>query len=100
MTTSPGPVHETAATTDDTALTFRGVDHLSLTVTDLNVSARFYTQVLGFTVVLDFGYGLACIHKTTGFTLSLIRHADGTGTRFTQRQTGLDHLGLTARNRA
>ena len=100
MTTSPGPVHETAATTDDTALTFRGVDHLSLTVTDLNVSARFYTQVLGFTVVLDFGYGLACIHKTTGFTLSLIRHPDGTGTRFTQRQTGLDHLGLTARNRA
>ena len=100
MTTSPGPVHETAATTDDVALTFRGVDHVSLTVTDLNVSAKFYTQVLGFTVVLDFGYGLACIHKTTGFTLSLIRHADGTGTRFTQRQTGLDHLGLTARNRA
>jgi hypothetical protein len=30
--------------------------------------------VLGFTVVLDFGYALACIHKTTGFTLSLIRH--------------------------
>ena len=73
MTTSPGPVHETAATTDDAALTFRGVDHVSLTVTDLNVSARFYPQVLGFTVVLDFGYGLACIHKTTGFTRSLIR---------------------------
>jgi len=34
MTTSPGPVHETAATTDDAALTFRGVDHVSLTVTD------------------------------------------------------------------
>ena len=100
MTTSPEPVYETAATTDDAALTFRGVDHVSLTVTDLNVSAKFYTEVLGFTIVLDFGYGLACIHKTTGFTLSLIRHADGTGTRFTQRQTGLDHLGLTARNRA
>src|SRR5690349_23815140 len=69
MTTSPGPVHETAATTDDAALTFRGVDHVSLTVTDLNVSAKFYTEVLGFTVVLDFGYGLACIHKTSGFTL-------------------------------
>src|SRR5690349_12974205 len=79
MTTSPGPVHETAATTDDAALTFRGVDHVSLTVTDLNASAKFYTEVLGFTVVLDFGYSLACIHKTTGFTLSLIRHADGTG---------------------
>jgi hypothetical protein len=40
------------------------------------------------------------MHKTTGFTLSLIRHPDGTGTRFTHRQTGLDHLGLTARNKA
>jgi catechol 2,3-dioxygenase-like lactoylglutathione lyase family enzyme len=39
------------------------VDHVSLTVTNLNVSAQFYTQVLGFTVVLDFGYALACMHK-------------------------------------
>ena len=99
MTTASEPVHETAATTDDAALTFRGVDHFSLTVTDLNVSAKFYTQVLGFMVVLDFGYGLVCIYKTTGFTLSLIRHPDGSGTRFTHRQTGLDHLGLTARNK-
>jgi hypothetical protein len=30
------------------ALTFRGVDHFSLTVTDLNVSAKFYTEVLGW----------------------------------------------------
>jgi catechol 2,3-dioxygenase-like lactoylglutathione lyase family enzyme len=75
------------------------VDQESLTVTNLNVSARFYTQVLGFTVVLDFGYALACMHKTTGFMLSLIRHPDGSGTRFMHSQTGLDHLGLTARNR-
>jgi len=100
MTTSPGPAHETAATADGAALTFGGVDHVSLTVTNLDVSAKFYTEVLGFTVVLDFGYGLVCMHKTTGFMLSLIRHPDGTGTRFTQRQTGLDHLGLTARNKA
>jgi catechol 2,3-dioxygenase-like lactoylglutathione lyase family enzyme len=100
MTTCPEPAHETGATTDDAALTFREVDHVSLTVTNLNVSAQFYTEVLGFTVVLDFGYALACIHKTTGFTLSLIRHPDGTGTRFTHRQTGLHHLGLIARNRA
>ena len=82
MTASPEPVHETAASTDRAALTFGGVDHVSLTVTDLNVSARFYTEVLGFTVVLDFGYGLACIHKTTGFTLSLIRHPDGIALEF------------------
>ena len=100
MTTSPGPAHQTAAAADGAALTFRGVDHVSLTVTNLDVSAKFYTEVLGFTVVLDFGYGLVCMHKRTGFTLSLIRHPDGTGTRFTHRQTGLDHLGLTARNKA
>ena len=68
--------------------------------TNLSISAQFYTEVLGFTVVFDFGYALACMHETTGFTLSLIRHPDGTGTRFTHRQTGLDHLALTARNRA
>ena len=100
MTTSPEQAHETATATDDEALTFRGVDHVSLTVTNLSISAQFYTEVLGFTVVLDFGYALACMNKTTGFTLSLIRHPDGTGTRFTHRQTGLDHLAVTARNRA
>ena len=100
MTTSLGQTHETAAATDDGALTFRGVDHVSLAVTDLDVSAKFYTAVLGFTVVLDFGYGLVCMYKATGFMLSLIRHPDGSGTRFTHRQTGLDHLGLTARSRA
>jgi glyoxylase I family protein len=98
MTMSPEQTHETVTATDDAALTFRGVDHASLTVTNLSISAQFYTEVLGFTVVLDFGYALACMHKTTGFTLSLIRHPDGTGTRFTR--TGLDHLALTARNRA
>jgi hypothetical protein len=41
MTTSPEPAHETGATTDDAALAFRGVDHVSLTVTNLNVSAQF-----------------------------------------------------------
>jgi glyoxylase I family protein len=100
MTTSPEQAHETVTATDDEALTFRGVDHVSLTVTNLSISAQFYTEVLGFTVVLDFGYALACMHKTTGFTLSLIRHPDGTGTRFTHRQTGLDHRTVTARNRA
>ena len=97
MTTSPEQAHETVTATDDAALTFRGVDHVSLTVTNLSISAQFYTEVLGFTVVLDFGYALACMHKTTGFTLSLIRHSYGTGTRFTHRQTGLDHLALTAK---
>src|SRR5262249_45516623 len=100
MMTSPGPAHETAATADGAALTFRGVDHVSLTVTNLEVGAKFSMQALGFTVGLSSGSGLVCSSSTTGVTSSLIRHPDGTGTRFTHRQTGLDHMGLTARNKA
>lgn len=84
---------------DHPAPSFRGVNHFSLTVTDLAASERFYTEVLGFTVVLDFGYGLVCLHKQAGFTIGLIRHEDGTSAPFSELQTGLDHLGLTAASR-
>jgi catechol 2,3-dioxygenase-like lactoylglutathione lyase family enzyme len=54
--------------------TFAGVDHVSLTVTDLDVSQKFYTEVLDFVVVLDGGYGRICIHNPTGFVLGLMQH--------------------------
>lgn len=79
--------------------TFAGVDHVSLTVTDLDVSQRFYTEVLDFMVVLDAGYGRICIHPRTGFVLGLMRHQEATGRPFTELNTGLDHLGLSASSR-
>jgi catechol 2,3-dioxygenase-like lactoylglutathione lyase family enzyme len=79
--------------------TFAGVNHLSLTVTDLDVSEHFYTEILDFIVVMDVGYGRICLHKSTGFFLGLIRHPAGTGTPFTELNTGLDHIGLTASTR-
>jgi glyoxylase I family protein len=78
---------------------FAGVNHVALTVTDLEASRRFYTEVLGFLVVLDFGYGVVTLHKPTGFTIALIRPPEGTGGRFSELNTGLDHLGLTAGSR-
>ena len=36
---------------------FAGVDHVAFTVTDLDTSQRFYTEVLDFVVVMDVGYG-------------------------------------------
>ena len=42
---------------------FAGVNHVALTVTDLDVSERFYTEVLGFRRVLDLGYGRLCMHQ-------------------------------------
>jgi glyoxylase I family protein len=79
---------------------FAGVNHVALSVTDLDVSQRFYTEVLGFLAVLDFGHGRVCMHKGTGFTIGLLQHPGAAGTPFDETSTGLDHLGLAAADRA
>ena len=81
-------------------VTFAGVDHVSLTVSDLDTSQCFYTDVLDFVMVLDVGYGRIFMHPGTGFTLSLMRHEGARGGAFSELTTGLDHLGLTAGSRA
>lgn len=72
------------------------VDHAGLTVTDLEVSHRFYTDVLDFIQILDFGYGRIYLHNPSAFILALVAHPDRAGGRFTELTTGLDHLGLAA----
>ena len=79
---------------------FAGVSHVAFTVTDLNVSQHFYTQVLDFVPVLDVGYGRICMHPGTGFTIGLSRPEGARGGQFTELTTGLDHLGLAASSRA
>ena len=81
------------------AVTFAGISHVAFTVTDLDTSQRFYTEVLDFVVVMDMGYGRICVHPGTGFTLGLIRHDGAHGGSFTELNTGLDHLGLVASSR-
>ena len=80
-------------------VTFAGISHVALTVTDLDISQRFYTEVLGFVAVLDVGYGRICVHPSTGFTLGLAKHEAAHGGAFTELNTGLDHLGLVASSR-
>ena len=80
-------------------VTFTGVSHVAFTVTDLDASQRFYTEVLDFVVVMDVGYGRICMHPGTGFALSLLRHEGAHGGPFTELRTGLDHLGLVASSR-
>lgn len=79
---------------------FAGLNHVALTVTDLDVSQRFYTEVLGLLAVLDVGYARVLMHKGTGFTLALVQHPGASGDRFSETVTGLDHLGLAAADRA
>lgn len=81
-------------------VTFAGVSHAALTVTDLDVSQRFYSEVLDFVPVMDVGYGRLCIHPGSGFVLALLRHEEAHGGWFSELNTGLDHLGFAAASRA
>jgi glyoxylase I family protein len=80
-------------------VTFAGITHVAFTVTDLDASERFYTEVLDFVTVMDVGYGRILLHPATGFGLALLRHEGAQGGAFTELTTGLDHLGLTASSR-
>lgn len=79
--------------------TFAGIDHLGLTVTDLDGSQRFYTGVLDFVLLVDFGEVRSLLHRPTGFGLSLVRQPTGRRGPFSELNPGLDHLGLTAADR-
>ncbi|WP_375425323.1 VOC family protein [uncultured Friedmanniella sp.] len=79
--------------------TFAGVNHFALSVTDLDRSTRFYTEVLGLVAVLDFGYGRVCLDRRSGFSVGLVHHPGSTLEPFSELNPGLDHLGLTAESR-
>ncbi|HYP44969.1 MAG TPA: VOC family protein [Propionibacteriaceae bacterium] len=70
-----------------------------MSVTDLDRSTRFYTELLGPIAVLDFGHGRICLDRTTGFSVGLLQHPGGAPGPFTELQPGLDHLGLTSADR-
>ena len=75
------------------------VDHVSLTVTDLDRSESFYTSVLGLLRLVDFGYARILVHRPTSFVLGLARHEAGDGTAFSELRTGLDHVGFSVGSR-
>ena len=76
--------------------TFAGIDHLSLSVTDLDRSQQFYTDVLDFIPVMDFGSARTFFHRRTRFFLALVRHENGSTEPYSELNTGLDHVGLVA----
>lgn len=75
------------------------VDHLALSVTDLEASTAFYTDVLGFVVVMAVPDGRICMHPETGFVLALLVHPEATLAQFTELNTGADHFGFAAGSR-
>jgi glyoxylase I family protein len=87
------------------AMTGRGrprlgqVDHVALSVTDLDASLDFYTRVLGFVPVMRVPGGRICLHPDTLLLLALVTHEAGDREAFSELHTGVDHLGLEASSR-
>jgi glyoxylase I family protein len=81
--------------------TFAGVHHITLRVTDLARSRRFYEGVLGLTVDQDFpaepGYvGKLRLRLPDGTRIVLVPSLPGTpeADRFSEYRIGLDHISL------
>jgi glyoxylase I family protein len=71
-----------------------GAHHLRLTVSDLERSLRFYTEVLGFELRVRFGPNSVFLHDgTMGLGLNTPWHEVSPGElRFDEARVGLDHL--------
>lgn len=78
---------------------FTHIGHTSLSVTDLDRSEHFYTEVLGLLRLADFGTVRILLHRPSSFILALVSHAAAHGGPFTELHTGLDHLGFAVNSR-
>ncbi len=80
-----------------------GVDHVAVTVTDLDASVEFYAALLGAEPVatMDDGPFLRRLFALPGgVNLGLTQHDQGSGQPFAAATPGLDHLGLRVADRA
>ena len=80
----------------EAAAAITAVRHIALTVTDLERSAAWYAEVLGFTELFRESNAArsAVIMRIPGadVIVGLVRFADGGDDRFSPRRTGLDHV--------
>src|SRR5260221_7982628 len=89
-----------------------GIHHLRLTVTDVNRSREFYTQLLGFEVAVDSpaaddpaaeaAYPVlwgGCV-MVRGDLLLGLRPVAPSGDRFDENRVGIDHLSFNFATRA
>jgi glyoxylase I family protein len=80
------------------------VHHISLTVTDLEASVAWYERVFGIHPQMDEAHegGLARVLADEQWRLvvGLHRHDANQGEAFSERRTGLDHVGFGVASRA
>ncbi len=87
--------------TQATGLTTGRVDHLKLTVTDVGRSRDFYTGLLGFDVVAEFGPSTLVSNGEVLMGLSPAPDPARatTGDQFDENRVGLDHLSFSVTSR-
>jgi glyoxylase I family protein len=75
-----------------------GFHHVSFTVTDRETSVTWYQDVLGFErhseVEAETFSRTRLRQPDSGIVLTLTEHNQGSGDRFAETRTGLDHLSL------
>jgi catechol 2,3-dioxygenase-like lactoylglutathione lyase family enzyme len=86
--------------------TITGISHIDLTVTDLDRSEEWYSELLGMKRVLD-GRNDAqhfesryLRHPDTMLILGLVHHDGANGSTFDEHRVGLDHLSFNVPSRA
>lgn len=79
-----------------------GVHHFRLTVTNVDRSVSFYTQLLGFTKLMDLDPGAFLSNGKVGLGIGPHPRPDQAieGDRFDENRVGLDHMSFEVSSRA
>ncbi len=85
-------------------VTLATLNHIALTVTDLEASIRWYGQVFGISYLMEEahegGVGKILADEQMRLLIVLHHHDANPGERFSERRTGLDHVGFSVGSRA
>jgi glyoxylase I family protein len=81
-----------------------GFSHVGLSVTDVDRSAQWYADVLGFQLLMPTdapGFRRVLMaHPGSGMLLGLTQHDASSGAAFSEAATGLDHFSFAVADRA
>ena len=82
---------------------FNGVSHVALTVTDLERSKRWYSDLFGVQTLFEGdedGIKFCVTMHPSSLIIGLREHSAGSGDQFTPQRTGLDHIAFGVQDRA
>ena len=80
-------------------MNIKGIHHIELTVTDLQRSKDFYSQILGFKIVANHPNFIMFFNKN--FYLGIADHTDrNVRNKFNEFNIGLDHIAFEVPNKS